>query len=173
MKWIKFSDIKPTVGMYIFVVGKDAVNIIRWEKSYEDDDNQYISVYDDTWPNPCRIWDLDAWAPVSFFNEYLPALTSCENISPECDWYIIHKDHPNIKRIIETSEESSKNKLFPGDFFLQTTYGGMRYDGHLRRKCSQLFEQIIDGDEVGELTETEKECLPYKAFIPIKLHGEE
>lgn len=99
MRWIKFEDMKPPIGMNIFVTnGRGEVGILQWTKSYNEDICQFVDIQTDNWNCPREIYDLNYWAPIHFVEKYLPHDLQ-GNLLPKQDWYLKYKDHPNITKI--------------------------------------------------------------------------
>lgn len=143
MKWIKFSDMNPPVGMWVLVTTRKDVAILKWDKYYEEYDSGFISVYNDTWAQPREIYALDFWAPVSFMREHLPDAFEEDDLEPKDNWYLDNKDHPNIIKIKEITEELAAMTQDKWDEWFE--YGGgskVRYGHKKIQEVSNLYEQI-------------------------------
>lgn len=102
MKWIKLDDMRPPVGMYVIVIYGSSMAIIEWKQQYNEDEGEYIS-FDSNYGGRCKpIYQIDGWAPISFFDKYMDDkyVESEEN-----DWYAQHKDNPLVNIIKEMSGE--------------------------------------------------------------------
>jgi hypothetical protein len=165
MKWIKFDDMKPAVGMYVFVTTRGNVSILMWEKEYNENESLFVSVYSDTWPQPREIYALDFWAPVSFFEEHLPDAFEQEDLKEDEDWYSQNKTHPNIEKIKQITEELSKKSESELREMIKTDYGASAY-GYLKQlEISKLFEQINHPNrEVEKLAYEKAQQEYFKSF---------
>lgn len=159
MKWIKFNDMKPPIGMYIFVTLEDDVSILRWEKEYNEWDSTFVPVYSDGWCGSKEIYALNFWAPVSFFKEHMPDAFEQDELKPEDDWYFQNKDHPNIdkiKNIVNDLDEKSPEQFSE---MIKTSCGFSSY-GYLKRgEVIKLFEEINYPNRQAERDQAFQESL--------------
>jgi hypothetical protein len=139
MKWIKFSDMMPPIGMYIFVISRNDIGIIQWQKKYIEFDSEFVGVQCDNWDQPREIYALDFWAPVSFFSEYIPDVNEADELPDEMNWYLEHKDHENIAKIKAITDDSGKQA---SDYQVKTDYGSCSYYYRNTTEASKLFKQI-------------------------------
>ena len=100
MKWIKFDDMTPPIGLHIFVTnGRGEVDVLIWEEEYNDNQDQFIILHKDDWSCPREIYDLTFWVPVNFLSEFLPDAFESDDLKDEDNWLVDHKEHPYLAQI--------------------------------------------------------------------------
>jgi len=100
MKWIKFDDMIPPVGLHIFVTnGRGEVGVLIWDEKYIDNPDKFISLHKDNWSCARKIYDLTFWVPVNFLSEFLPDAFDSDDLKDEDNWLIEHKEHPYLAQI--------------------------------------------------------------------------
>ena len=115
MKWIRFEDIKPPIGMNILVITHGLIAVFEWEKKYEEDSAQCVWVCGDNIKSGLCIFDLDGWVPASFFDQYYGKRRF--SFDEKDDWYLNNKRNPYVETIkdtiehIDTSDDSHKKSL--------------------------------------------------------------
>lgn len=144
MKWISFDDMMPPVGMNVVVVNFGHMAVVKWEKEYEDK-GEYFITFRDTSSRYKPMWDLDYWAPVSFFNHLMP-----EALTEEWDWYAEHKDHKNIQKIKAMRGEDGAATLC-SDLFYDTTNPRQELTQEEKDQIRDAFEGKLLSVEVPKM----------------------
>ena len=142
MKWIKFDDMRPPVGMNVFVTTRGDVSILRWKKEYNEWESEFISVYCDDWAQPREIYALDFWAPVSFFEKHLPDAFNQEDLKIEDDWYAQNKSNDNIEKIKQITADLAQKNDSELSEMIKIDTGSCSYGLLKIREIHTLFEQI-------------------------------
>jgi len=143
MKWIKLDDMRPPVGMHVIIINFGYMAVIQWKQQYNEDEGEYISL-DRNYSGRCKpVYEIDAWAPISFFYKYMDD----EYLkNEESDWYAQHKDNPLINIIKEMSDKE-------GTF-------------ETRCKISGLFDLISNGKTEYIDRDSGPVSIPFEASQP-------
>jgi hypothetical protein len=145
MKWIKFRDMKPPIGMNIVVTNnRGEIGIIKWEKEYLEHDSEFIDMVYNEGHNPREIYDLEYWAPVEFLYEVLPPYNHDygDALPVEQDWHLQHKDNPHLIRMKEIIQELATNTDEVNDKWEQRGAVSTAYKRHLLYEIGECLTDI-------------------------------
>lgn len=140
MKWISFNDIKPPCGMWVFITDCRGVNIVKWDNF---DMHADFDLHGSGGFTP--LWDLDYWAPISFFNnEHLPWSSNERLDKKHQDFLLIFKDDKRIQVIKDLTEKLNK---MPGEEkSLRVFEKGIRIGDDRSSESYGSKESLIIGD---------------------------
>jgi hypothetical protein len=153
MKWISFKDMRPPMGLNIFVCNEKEIGIITWDQEYTNRDSSFLRVCQNTWAGGREVYELCYWAPISFFKEHLPSFIDGELIlEKKHDWYSINSTHHAIDKMKEITRDLESKTKYELKAFHKTDYGSIRYDSQQVKKWNELLESIDNpGNELDEL----------------------
>lgn len=105
---------KPVNGMHIICVSRGEISTVRWLAEYNNDDTYYLDTYNNTFSKNPRVYELDCWAPLNFFDEHFPKGSENDrgSLNPDDNWFIKHKDNPLTDELkTKTDEYNALNKF--------------------------------------------------------------
>lgn len=141
MRWIKFYDMMPPIGMNIFVANsKGEVSIVKWTKAYNNDDTKSILLHTDDWEGSRGIYSLDYWAPVHFLYKHLP-IGKHGGLSRDQNWYVENIKHPNIQKIKDIAKDLNKKTYIELWELIKTDFGAQSYQNFKVEEVCKLIKE--------------------------------